>query len=695
MTECTESWQALLNGTRAYNRDPGARYDLRTYFRAQSYRRTQDLPRPVAEAMAFEAVLDGVTTATYPGELIAGSRAGFTAPTLPAGILEAAYDEATAYHKSITRRDFTAGFDHTLPDYPTLLSLGIGGILSRINSADSATSDPEKRIFYKALLIVMNAFSRFIARYSAASRKSGNLTVAAVLDKVTLQPPATLHEAMQLVWLTHIAMVSEGRFANALGRIDQYLAPFYNADLAAGRVTRPEALKLFCHLWAKIEELGEVTNIAVGGLTPDGRDATNELSYICIEATALIQSPHSNLSARFHQDTPERFHRACFDCIKTGVGFPAIFNDDVLIRGLCEIGIPAPTARDYCMVGCIETMLPGRQPPWSDSRFNTPLYLLSAVRKLGSGANISYDRLVSLFESEVRSALEKHADSINAHIAKFPAALYPDPFLSALTHDCIARGLDVNAGGAEFPRFHGIGVMGLATVTDSLAAIRKLVFEDKSVDYATLLRALDGNFKGQEPLRQQLINRAPKYGNADAQTDAIAARIVTFVAEECLRLKMADGGRFVAAMAGNTSNISAGKRIGATPDGRPAETPLSDAASPYFGRDKNGPTAFLRSVAAPDYHLVLTGSVINMKFDPAHFSGEAGASRFSAVTHALIDGGIQELQFNFTSNQVLLEAQAHPGRHGDLVVRVSGFSAYFTRLSREVQDDIIRRRAHG
>jgi pyruvate-formate lyase len=330
---------------------------------------------------------------------------------------------------------------------------------------------------------------------------------------------------------------------------------------------------------------------------PDGQDATNQLSYLCLEATRLVQSPHTNLSARFHDDTPEAFHRACFEVIRTGIGFPAVFNDHVLLAGLEEIGIPAPVARDYCMVGCIETMLPGRQPAWSDSRFNTPLYLLKALDQVAAEGSPSYDRVVAQFRLELACAIREHVEMINAYIIRFPPDQFPDPFLSAVTRDCIARARDVNNGGAQFPRFHGIAVMGLATLADSLAAVKKLVFDEGRVSLTDLMAALKNDFAGAEPLRQALLNRAPKYGNDDPYVDQIAAQIVLWTSEECLKHTVVGGGRFVSAMAANVQNISAGREVGATPDGRRAFTPLSDAASPYFGRDLHGPTAFLRSVA--------------------------------------------------------------------------------------------------
>lgn len=377
------------------------------------------------------------------------------------------------------------------------------------------------------------------------------------------------------------------------------------------------------------------------------------------------------------------------------MGFPAIFNDHVLIPGLVGIGIPEDVARDHCMVGCIETMLAGRQQAWSDNRFNTPLSMLSALRRLNKeGGEPTWDRLRWLFVDELKDDLLKYAEWVNGRIFDRSPAKFPDPFLSALTRDCIGRAKDINDGGAEFKRFHGVCIMGLATVSDSLAAVKKLVIEEKAIKLDDLMTALDRDFEGCEEIRQTLLNKAPKYGNADPYVDDIAVWVVRVTSDLCLKLHTVDGGRFISAMAANTSNIPAGKEVGATPDGRNSGRPLSDAASPFFGRDVHGPTAFLRSVAKPDYRNVLTGTVINMKFEPEYFEGEEGTKKFSAFTHYFVENRIPELQFNFTGNKVLHEAIKHPEDYGDLVVRVSGFSAYFTRLDPAVQDDIIRRRSH-
>lgn len=685
-------WRDLLAATREINRHPPTGFNLAPYWREQAFRQHEGLPQPVVWAHAFAHMLDHIDQHTYTGELILGSPRGLTVKSLPAGVSEADYRATVEAHAARGRRTFWTGWDHTLADYPTLLAEGIGGLLARIQDSRRTHGTPEEQATLDGMQIALEGFGRFIRRYAAQAVDSN---LAASLEWISSHPPRTFHEAMQLVWMTHTVFVMEGRYANALGRIDQYLIRFYEADIAAGRLDREQAIDLLCTLWAHIEEVGDATNICVGGLTPDGRDATNALSILCIEATRLVQSPHTNLSARFHDGSPDELHRAAFECIRTGVGFPAIFNDHVLVPGLVEIGIPVEVARDHCMVGCVETMLAGRQQAWGDSRFNTPLYLMKALHRLAGEAVPSWERMQALFVEEMQAAIAEHVAGINAAISECPPAKFPDPFLSVLTRDCIGRARDVNDGGAEYRRFHGVCIMGLATIVDSLAAVKKLVFEEKSVKLSDLMMALESDFAGQEPLRQMILHKVPKYGNAEPYVDDLSVWVVSLGADTCLAHHTVDGGRFVAAMVANTANIAAGREVGATPDGRHAGTPLSDAASPFFGRDMNGPTAFLRSVARPDYRRVLTGTVINMKFDPDYFRDETGAKRFGALTRFFVQSRIPELQFNFTGTKTLLDAQKHPENYGNLVVRVSGYSGYFTRLGNDIQEDIIRRRSHG
>jgi formate C-acetyltransferase len=681
--------RAQANGMHGH---AGAAFDMARYWHGTSYLETAPgTPEPRARARAFGRALHEIPK-RIPGDSLFCGEQDWLMDSLPMlGAEAGCADYERAVNADRSRRSFCAGYDHTIPDYPELLRVGIGGLLGRV--ASSRRTNPGATVILDAMAGCLQAFSGFVMAYAEEASRLGMKDLHNVLAKIHVAPPASFREAIQLVWLVHVAMSSEGRRHNALGRIDQYLLPFYEADLRNGTLSRDEALNLLCHAWCMIEGMHEITNLCIGGLKPDGTDATNELSYLCLAATERVRSPSTNLSARFHDGSPERYHRACAEVILSGIGFPAIFNDHTTIPALERLGIPVEAARDYALVGCIEPMIAGRQQAWGDSRFNTPQCLLEALVDLPACGTDSEADLFSRFVTRLRARLVAHAARINAQIAAYDPAEHPDPFLSSLTADCIGRGQDINGGGAKFKRMHGIAGMGLGTLADSLAAIKKLVIEERTIDFATLREALASDFSGNEPLRLMLANRAPKYGNAEPYVDEIARDIVKAFARECLALHTCDGGRFVPCMAANIQNISAGKEIGATPDGRRAETPLSDAASPYYGRDMKGPTAFISSVATPDYTDIAC-SVVNMRLNPEFFRGAEGVTRFTAFSKAFVAKRIQELQFNVNDDAVLKAAMDHPQAHRNLVVRVSGFSAYFTSLDKEIQHDILRRRSH-
>ncbi len=686
------SWQPLLERTRLWNRNRPGRYDWRAYYRGRAYLEHEGEPEPLVRAYGFASVLQHCALTVYPHELIGGSRAGFVQDDMPDGVTAAEWARCVGACETRGQRHFQANWDHSVADFRTLIPEGIPARIERIRNR-LLSADAEQRTALEAMSICLEALILFGARLAEAERLAGNHACADALEALTHRAPQSFHEGLQLIWLVHMAFVSEERYHMAIGRMDQYLWSLYQQDRENG-MSRECALELVCHLWAHIEELGEVTNICVGGLTPEGEDGSNELSGVMIEATQLVQSPHTNLSARFHDGTPEWFHRSCFECIRTGVGFPAIFNDHVLIPGLIDIGIPPEAARDTCMVGCIETMISGRQRAWSDCFFNTPVVLEAALHQL-RGCDPDWKMLQRAFVDQLHTRLNAFLDRIDEIAVSRPSDRYPDPFLSALTRDCIGRARDINDGGAEFDRFFGVAMLGIGTMSDSLAAVKKLVFEERRFSYDTLLDALEANFVGYETLRQMLIHRAPKYGNGVPYVDTIAEWLVDVMGRAVLERPVNGGGRYVGAIGSNVTNIPAGREVGALPDGRLAGEPLSDAGSPAHGRDVNGPTAVIESVSRPDYSRMLTGSVINMRFDPELFRDEEGAKRFSALTHAFVRRRVPELQFNFTSTTTLEEARRHPEQYEDLVVRVSGFSAYYTRLPAEIQQDIINRRAHA
>ena len=592
------------------------------------------------------------------------------------------YQDGLATYNATTR-GFTVGANHTVPDYEMLMTRGLSGLIER--AAEAFAADPTP--YREAMLISLRSVAEYMRR-AADFCETVYPEAAHRLRKVASSPPETLAEGIQLIITIQDILLADNGYADALGRLDQYLLPLYTAD----RKGQSQALEMLCHLMAIVDRHGEITNITIGGVKPDGSHAENALSYLILQAVGAVRSPSTNLSARLHPDSSEDFLRACVQLIATGIGFPAIFNDNVNIPMLVEAGIPLEAARDYALVGCVETVVPGRQVPWSDGRFNMPEIFRALMNRLPDFD--SYEAVMAALSREIRNGLLKYRDNYLAAIAARPVEHYPMPLLSALTRHGLDRGQDVNGGGAEFPRFHGVGMMGLATLADSLAAVKKLVFEEKRITAQELVQALENDFAGAEELRQTCLNHAPKYGNDDDYVDAIAAEIVATASRHAATLRLPDGGRIFSCMASNVQNVSAGAATPATPDGRHAGAPLSDAASPTGGRDREGPTAFINSIIKPDY-AAQNCTVVNMRFTPDMFKDKDGEQRMVALLRHFIVGGGHEIQFNVTENRVLEAAMANPELYGDLIVRVSGFSAYFINLAPGVQRDILRRSLHG
>ncbi len=606
---------------------------------------------------------------------------------LPYGVADFSYP-AFSYKEcrdawGATCRIFTTGANHTVPDYHTLVNAGLCDFIRRAEQAFRKDPAP----YREAMLVSLRALEKYLLRASAFC-ESFHPAAARRLRKIAGERPATFDEGVQLAITAHDFLSADNGGANAFGRLDQYLWPLYEADKRG----QARALDVLCHLMTIIDRYHDITNITIGGVKPDGANAENRLSFLVLQAVDLVHSPSTNLSARLHDSSSDAFLRACVKLIGTGIGFPAVFNDNVNTPMLIESGIPPEAARDHGFVGCVETIVPGRQVPWSDGRFNMPEIFCQIVERLPEIA--SFEAFMAELARDMAAGLKKYREDYLAKLAKQPARDFPMPLLSALTRDCIARGRDVNDGGAEFPRFHGVGMMGLATLADSLTVIKKLVFEQKRIAPEQLVDAVKKNFEGKEELRQMCLNMAPKYGNDDDEVDALAAAVVDMARMSTKQLKLPDGGRIFSCMASNVQNVSAGSTTPATPDGRHAWTPLSDAASPSAGRDREGPTAFVNSIVKPNYKAQ-NCTVVNMRFAPSLFKGEDGVSRMVALLRRFVSGGGHEMQFNVTDNGVLERAMEKPEEYGDLIVRVSGFSAYFINLAPEVQRDILRRSLHG
>ena len=699
------------------------------YWMMRGYKAHFDEPAPISRAYAIASLFENHNKFIYENDRIAGSIRGKFSDSDDISQADIKYAERIC--RSYGSRNFSSNFDHFAPDYETLVNEGIGGLLSRIKCSREAhkdDADSEKKLnFLKAAEISLNGFSCMIKQYSDRASEmmrsfeaKGDIDklndfkeISRICSKVSSDKPDTFREALQLVWLTHVAFLYEGRYAMALGRLDQYLYPFYLKDLNENRISKEEAIDLVKCTLLKISEArlytgDDVVNIAIGGLKKDGSAGLNELSYVILEAVKQCQIPGPNLSARLYEGIEDEFIDACLQSIGTGLGYPALMNDEVNIPALARHGYSIEDARNYCMVGCIENFIQGKQPPWSDGRYNTPKYLELAInngRCMLTGMQIgpetgdvstftNMEMFVNALKEQMKFGAAEYMALFRNENEKNDSVHFTQPFLSCFCQCCIDRALDINDGGAYYPSVHGAGCMGIATVADSLAAIDDVVFKRKLVDLNTLRKALLADFNGYEELHSELL-LAPKYGNNNDDADKYAVWYVDVHNEIFSRYRTRDGGAVYTAIASNVSNIPAGLEIAATPDGRKSGQPVSDAASPGHGMDKKGPTAVIQSMSKPDYTKVSCGTVLNQKYSPSMFTDPDKRSRMAALIKEYFKRGGQEIQINSVSREILQDAIEHPERYNNLVVRVSGFSAYYNCLTDEVKYDILERTEHG
>lgn len=682
-------------------------------FRAKGLTAHPTAPRGIRRAYSIASLLTTPKPHIYRGDTIVGSIRPLWVEASPEELAV-----ASELCSGFQIRDFAHNGDHFAPDYVSILSEGIPGTLARIETSQRRhQATPSSVEFLESTRIALLGLQGRLSAYAEAAHallgkegfeEENLLLIQGSCRDLCHRPPQSFREALQLVWMIHTSFLYEGRYAMALGRMDQYLYPFFARDLEAGLLTEEEATALLENVFVKIYErhayMGgdDVVNIAIGGVTPEGEEATNPLSYCILRAVGQVGLPGPNLSARISSRTPEAFLDECLKVIGTGLGYPALMNDEVNVAALLRYGYAPEDVRNYAMVGCIENFLTGMQPPWTDGRFDTPRFL-EYVLNNGKGyfhpsegvdtgpveSITSMELLMDRLETQLRGGVASYVESFN-RINRLPNPEdFTSPFLSLFCKDCIGRGLDINMGGAVYPSVHGVALMGVGTMCDSLAAIEQVVFQDKAVTLPQLVSALKANFEDYEPLRELLL-AAPKYGNNHDLPDKYAVWFVDFLSDEFMKYKTRDGGGYYTAMAANISNIYAGQTIGATPDGRRAGEPLSDAASPTYGRDTRGATATVLSVTKPDYTKVACGTVINQKYPPSMFE-DGKRDKLRALIRVYFAKGGQEMQINATSTEVLREAMEHPERYPDLVVRVSGFSALYVTLAREVQLDILSR----
>jgi pyruvate formate-lyase/glycerol dehydratase family glycyl radical enzyme len=628
------------------------------------------------------------------------------------------------------------GFFLMAVDFPKVLNEGLVNLIAKaeaeLKNLRHTDSDSLARMRYLQSAILMHRAAVDLAgRYAdlaicmaetepRPARKGELLRMAEICRRVPAYPARTFREALQSFWFVFL-MINPSPTA-AAGRFDQYMHPFYQAEKAAGLITDDEVLELLECLRIKDMQLNRISgernrkknaglakwhNWTIGGVTPDGRDATNELTYLLLEAALETRLPHHTLTLRVHQDTPDRLMIKALEVVRTGIGMPAFVGDKSYTAFFMRYGIPLEEAREYVLTGCLDANLPGRSRTVAIGMFVVPLvfdiFLHCGIHP-GTGLRVgietgdlesfsNYDQFASAFKKQLRYFMELAAEKDNLELM-VERELFPDAFRSSLMEDGIESGKDLLSRTMPFENGAVLNPVGMINVADSMAAIKKLVYEDRKVSIGDLKRALDLDWQGCETIHKMCL-AAPKYGNGDSYVDEIAADLYEFWATTAHELPTAFGSTHKVSAISITSHQPGGALTGATPDGRRAhETCADGTVSPMQGRDIHGPTAVMRSALRIDQEPY-QATLMNMKFHPSALRSDEDLHKLSALIKTYLNRGGKHVQFNVVSREMLLQAKQDPAQYRDLVVRVAGYSAYFTQLNPAMQDEVIARTELG
>ncbi|MFV0452955.1 MAG: glycyl radical protein [Propioniciclava sp.] len=641
--------------------------------------------------------------------------------------------------------NITSGDAHIAVSYERVLAEGLAGYRARAQEQLDALdlSQPgalKKSFFYRAILITLDAVVAFAHRYADLAeematsepdpaRRAELEAMAAVLRHVPEHPARTFHEAVQSVWLVQLVLQIESNgHSLSYGRFDQFINPFYVADLEAGRITEESAVELLTNLWLKTITVAKIRgwshtrfsaggplyqNVTVGGQHPDGTDAVNPASWIILKAVAQTKLPQPNLTVRYHRGLSDAFMLECVEVMRLGFGMPALNSDEVIINSLIEKGVSREDAYNFSAIGCVEVAVPGK---WGYrctgmSFLNFMKTLLIAMNngadpKTGTQLTTatkhftqmtSFDEVLAAWDVTVRE-LQRQCVILDAAADTALEENVADILCSALTDDCIGRGKPIKEGGAVYDFVSGLQV-GIANLGDSLAAIKKCVFEDGTITTEELWEALQNDFAGSRGAEiQALLQAAPKYGNDDDYVDSLLVEAYDVAIDEILQGRSTRygrgpvGGTYYAGTSSISANVPQGASTPATPDGRNAGVPLAEGCSPAHGSDVNGPTAVFKSVGKLPTHDITGGVLLNQKVNPQMLVHEEDRLKLVMLLRAFFNRleGFH-VQYNVVSRETLLDAQTHPEKYRDLIVRVAGYSAFFNVLSKATQDDIIAR----
>ncbi|WP_407222605.1 formate C-acetyltransferase [Enterobacter roggenkampii] len=611
------------------------------------------------------------------------------------------------------------GQGHIIIDYPRLLNNGLGALVEQMREYCARDA---QNTFYAAALILLEASQRHILRYAAlaetlaigcddASRREELRKMAEISRHNAQHKPQTFWQACQLFWYMNVILQYESNASSlSIGRFDQYMLPFYQASLSQG--DDPAFLKeLLESLWVKCNDVVLLRSTSsaryfagfptgytalLGGLTESGRSAVNVLSFLCLDAYQSVQLPQPNLGVRVNELIDRPFLLKTAETIRLGTGIPQIFNDEVVVPAFLNRGVSLEDARDYAVVGCVELSIPGKTYGLHDiAMFNLLKVMEIAMQENEGNAALSYEGLLDHIRAKINHYIALMVEGSNiCDIGHRDWA--PVPLLSSFISDCLESGKDITDGGARY-NFSGVQGIGIANLSDSLQALKGLVFEQQRLSFDELLAVLKANFATPEgeKVRARLINRFEKYGNDIDDVDNISAELLRHYCKEVEKYRNPRGGQFTPGSYTVSAHVPLGAVVGATPDGRFAGEQLADGGlSPMLGQDMQGPTAVLKSVSKLDNYLLSNGTLLNVKFTPATLEGDAGLQKLADFLRAFTQLKLQHIQFNVVNAETLREAQQRPQDFAGLVVRVAGYSAFFVELSKEIQDDIIRRTAH-
>ena len=638
-----------------------------------------------------------------------------------------------------------SGDAHLAVDYEQLLKIGLVGYEKRVRQlkAELDLCVPEnidKYVFYKAVLIVIEAVKTYADRFSLLAqemaenaqshRKDELLEISNICSKVPYEPASSFKEAIQSVWFIQLILQIESNgHSLSYGRFDQYMYPYLKADLEKGVITDEEAVELLTNLWIKTLTINKVRsqahtfssagspmyqNVTIGGQTPDKKDAVNKLSFLVLKSVAQTRLPQPNLTVRYYNGLNKEILDECIEVMKLGTGMPAFNNDEIIIPSFIDLGVKEEDAYNYSAIGCVETAVPGK---WGYrctgmSYQNFPRILLAVMNDgvdVTSGKRFvkgyGYFRDMKSFE-ELQDAWDKSIREITRLSVIVENAVdlaserdVPDILCSTLTQDCIGRGKTIKEGGAVYDFISGLQI-GIANMADSLAAIKKLVFEEKKITPQQLWDALQDDFMSEEnqKIQSMLINEAPKYGNDDDYVDQLVVEAYDSYINEIKKYPSTRyqrgpvGGIRYAGTSSISANVGQGYGTMATPDGRKAHTPLAEGCSPAHAMDKNGPTAVFKTVSKLPTHEITGGVLLNQKVTPQMLATEENKEKLEMIIKTFFNRlHGYHVQYNVVSRETLIDAQKNPEKHRDLIVRVAGYSAFFNVLSRATQDDIIER----